>query len=1413
MDLKNTKITNLTEYTFLSRDMITKYSQLKITLNSSTLVTLNKFKIFETEYFIKYSKCGAAFQALEKMLLIRPSKTWDDLSKELVSLLKFWFNKLQHQMIKHNTVWWNFLLKLLNFVKELRTKSPLLNYKLVEGLGEDFLQLSTNNNLDLNQRRATLQCFNACCAELPKQSRLALREMFEEYFTKLAHEMPSWGDFRLQFNTMETLLRWLLRRNERTFREEVAALWFPRDLYSRMAVKIFLERDWKNFFKDARDFLNAQNENNSSIISLICKKLNIGKTEAITAKDKKHWIDFNIANNCISLMLELKLLEVLKIANSVFDALVIEEDNTRSVKLIRNGAFIQIDIIVMEPLNRSSEKINNEREISIYMNAINAEKVNESLKKIFGNKYEASFVEEGKHQCSPNTAGECSQIENSEDSRQFAINTRRGKQSRVAAATLNRQSNAWKSPSTTSTTSLLLLKEKLSEYPGCVGANDEEYGGICAKPLLPRVAEESENEDDILCVLTPRNKPRCNAVFSHKINVRDSVDKTTASKPSTISLVLATTIDSYEANAPHDTLDGFPEDLELNTLNYMAYRQQNKSESTSDLQSEVIENTPFVRPILDARENVQVCDKNYKTHYELIEADVIQCVNDLVDQVCADYEMNSHLMNEKEFTNKLLIEAGLPITTQSEHRSTDTQKAKKKTAKPIEITFPKTKVNKRKGQRRQKRPEPEAATKLSIAYETDVNLKSPNINIKGAMTRRRRKLYSPKDNLTFQGPVDPETGVEQTRTPTTSKTPYREIQEMRATHRESTKRKSIPKKVVLSPRSKRLNDDFDKLLQTDCNDESLKKSNNTKVISVYNFTDSDDSDFKDNGNLTKPSLPLRKSNASVNLMEKKSRKRKQKRINVVQDTLIDERMRNATADLNTSFTIEEPIETCANVEVPVIVVEPIIKDENISTKKSRIVKTRETKKNTKSRKGPKKTNKQPTTKVMNMSRDRDESISPGLKCEFQEAEKKPDDSLTDLDKIHIIEKADKETSFERRDCVYETIETKAIIEHVPLVRAPIELGQSSRGQPNTLTQSIQNVMPEAPHNEICQNKISEDECAQRFLRVSVERMSEKDIKEWLSPRAKSSLSGTSKPSPKPENDARPPVGDKSHLFSPRCEILAKNKYRKICNSLILPFKNNKKSKDHRPELKRVEPDVDYTEKDKCRNSSSIRAVSLKTRKTPKAFNNRVLKTPDSKENLIKDIPIKRRAEKLRSISSSDSDKRRITRRALERPISDDDSSSREEESESSMKECSNAETIHNWLDRSQHELETEEFDGVRVNVFGDIFKEVQKKIDFDLAKIKNNARNSLEHIQRGVVKQIEEARLRRRALYTESAREIFSDIGKILDAKFTELEAKSQRVDDQVLEKVSRDSTQMLSEIATIQLDLVSYLDAERTNM
>lgn len=49
MDLTKTNKMNLTEYSTFSQDVMTKHSQLRITLNISTIVTLNKFKSLEVE--------------------------------------------------------------------------------------------------------------------------------------------------------------------------------------------------------------------------------------------------------------------------------------------------------------------------------------------------------------------------------------------------------------------------------------------------------------------------------------------------------------------------------------------------------------------------------------------------------------------------------------------------------------------------------------------------------------------------------------------------------------------------------------------------------------------------------------------------------------------------------------------------------------------------------------------------------------------------------------------------------------------------------------------------------------------------------------------------------------------------------------------------------------------------------------------------------------------------------------------------------------------------------------------------------------------------------------------------------------------------------------------------------------------
>lgn len=57
------------------------------------------------------------------------------------------------------------------------------------------------------------------------------------------------GDVRTQYCIMETLLRWLLPRQDPTVRRDACTKWFPLTLYNNDAVDIFMKKPWLNFFK------------------------------------------------------------------------------------------------------------------------------------------------------------------------------------------------------------------------------------------------------------------------------------------------------------------------------------------------------------------------------------------------------------------------------------------------------------------------------------------------------------------------------------------------------------------------------------------------------------------------------------------------------------------------------------------------------------------------------------------------------------------------------------------------------------------------------------------------------------------------------------------------------------------------------------------------------------------------------------------------------------------------------------------------------------------------------------------------------------------------------------------------------------------------------------------------------------
>ncbi|VVD02424.1 unnamed protein product [Leptidea sinapis] len=181
--------------------------------------------------------------------------------------------------------------------------------------------------------------------------------------------MASCGDFRAQYSMLETLMRWLIPREEVAVRKEAAVKWFPSTLYNKNAVDIFLERHWVNFIKDARDFLNAQNEQSDTITSAHCKKLTIGDLVVVSGKDNTRWIDVNTGGKCISMMLDIKLLDVLQASTNLCDTLVIPEDNVNSVQLLMRSIRVSkgnsFYMPVLLDIEKEQQSIEDRRKSSI----------------------------------------------------------------------------------------------------------------------------------------------------------------------------------------------------------------------------------------------------------------------------------------------------------------------------------------------------------------------------------------------------------------------------------------------------------------------------------------------------------------------------------------------------------------------------------------------------------------------------------------------------------------------------------------------------------------------------------------------------------------------------------------------------------------------------------------------------------------------------------------------------------------------------------------------------------------------------------------------------------------------------------------------------------------------------------------
>ncbi|KAJ8710213.1 hypothetical protein PYW07_009579 [Mythimna separata] len=478
----------------------------------STVLALKKIRSLEIEYFNKCEENGIACLIFERMLCLPPSKTWGVLSKELVNLLQYWLDAVRKHLVRHNLQWWTFLKLLLRFVKEIRQKDVSLPNILVEHTAECLLDLATNSRPDAYQRHEILHCFNMYCSESSREIRFALRNKLGQYFTKLATHMATCGHLPTQYSIMETLLRWLLPRQDRTLRITSAAKWFPPATYAEKDVDIFLERSWVNFFQDARDFLNAHNQRHDLITSVVCRKLTVGKVVIISGTERQDsWLDINQVSGCVSVLLDPRVLENFGSTNhKSFETLVVTQGNTQSAKLYRESLQLVLSIRTASPpqvLPSCVSLGDVDCDVSAVVSTrCDVRRLDDALRKAFENKYELLLDLDKELELSPLRGVENSkQNKDSEEDPRFShpVEVKRRKHSGYIVKP--RQPLSCMSPSTASTSSLAQLHDKLAALPRY--RYDKEPVSVCAHPELSIVTELSEVDDRQSLNTTLKFKP------------------------------------------------------------------------------------------------------------------------------------------------------------------------------------------------------------------------------------------------------------------------------------------------------------------------------------------------------------------------------------------------------------------------------------------------------------------------------------------------------------------------------------------------------------------------------------------------------------------------------------------------------------------------------------------------------------------------------------------------------------------------------------------------------------------------------------------------------------------------------------------------------------------------------------------
>ncbi|CAG9570976.1 unnamed protein product [Danaus chrysippus] len=412
-------------------------------------------------------------------------------------------------------------------IEKIQSKHATLSNILVQDLIECLLDLATSTQPSIHQRQKILRCINTVCAESSREIRFALRKKLGHYFVKLSTILSSCGDIRVQFSILETLLRWLIPRHDLALRKEAAVLWFPDEMYDDSTRCIFLERPWQNFCKEpSRDY----------------------------------YLDVNSSTKCVSLIVEPSLSDIL--GKSESDALVISRENTVFIKMYSESNQVLISARVLDPQLLYPSRAVKDNQVQALISSRSIIKLDKALRKIFDEKYELLI---DLQKSLPNSPDEKKQQNVGEMRLSNSVNTNRLTRSGYIART--KHPDSWKSPSSASTSSLAMLRDKLTAFPSY--KYDKEPVTVCALPQLSRVTEISE-EDKCSVNTDSTYKLRTYGVrnkgHNEIITEQDSICTSPRRDDSSVSCLLVATLGSNES-VINDTLERLPKDREIHTDN------------------------------------------------------------------------------------------------------------------------------------------------------------------------------------------------------------------------------------------------------------------------------------------------------------------------------------------------------------------------------------------------------------------------------------------------------------------------------------------------------------------------------------------------------------------------------------------------------------------------------------------------------------------------------------------------------------------------------------------------------------------------------------------------------------------------------------------------------------------------------